>query len=110
MFADDLILIAKTVEELQRKINTLSDFCKEKKLEINEKNPNVWCLIAVTNYVKPLFINNTNIENVKSYKYLGFTIGAKNCSLINTMADLSIKAKRAIFTLNNKIKISFLPP
>ena len=36
MFADDLILIAKTEEELQRKINTLSDFCKEKKLEINE--------------------------------------------------------------------------
>ena len=24
-----------------------------------------------------LFINNTNIENVKSYKYLGFTIVAK---------------------------------
>ena len=57
-----------------------------------------------------LFINNTNIENVKSYKYLGFTIGAKNCSLINTMTDLSIKAKRAIFALNNKIKISLLPP
>ena len=56
-----------------------------------------------------LFINNTNIENVKSYKYLGFTIGAKNCFLINTMADLSIKAKRAIFALNNKIKISLLP-
>ena len=57
-----------------------------------------------------VFINNTNIENVKSYKYLGFTIGAKNCSLINTMVDLSIKAKRAIFALNNKIKISLLPP
>ena len=48
-FADDLILIAKTEEELQRKINTLSDICKE-------KNPNVWCLIAVTNYVKPLYL------------------------------------------------------
>ena len=47
---------------------------------------------------------------MKSYKYLGFTIGAKTCSLINTMADLSIKAKRAIFALNNKIKISLLSP
>ena len=37
MFADDFILIAKTEEELQRKINTLSDFCQEKKAEINEK-------------------------------------------------------------------------
>ena len=110
MFADDLILIAKTEEELQRKITTLSDFCKEKKLEINGKKPKCMVFNHGNKLCKAsLFINNTNIENVKSYKYLGFTIGAKNCSLINTMADLSIKAKRAIFALNNKIKISLLP-
>ena len=54
-------------------------------------------------------IKNKNIENVKSFKYLGFTIGAKNCSFVNTPIDLSIKAKRAIFALNNKIKLSLLP-
>ena len=37
MFANDLILIAKSEEKLQRKINILSDFCNEKKLEINTK-------------------------------------------------------------------------
>ena len=54
-----------------------------------------------------LFINNTNIENVKSYKYLGFTIGAKNYPLVNTLADRVVK--RAIFALNNKIKYPFYP-
>lgn len=49
------------------------------------------------------------MENVKSFKYLGFTIGAKNCSFSNTLNDLSIKANRAIFSLNNRIKLSMLP-
>ena len=54
-------------------------------------------------------IQNEVIENVKSFKYLGFTIGAKNCYFKGTPLDLSIKAKRAIFALNNKIKLSLLP-
>ena len=79
MFADDLILIAKTEEELQRKINTLTDFRKEKKVEINEKKPKCMVFNRGNKLCKAsLFINNTNTENVKSYKYLGFTIGAKN--------------------------------
>ena len=49
-------------------------------------------------------INNVVIENVKSIKYLGFTRTAKNCSFLPTLEDLSIKANRAIYTLNTKSK------
>ena len=36
-------------------------------------------------------INNMVLENVKSMKYLGFTITSKNCSFLPTLEDLSIK-------------------
>ena len=47
-------------------------------------------------------IGDTPIENVKSFKYLGFTISAKNCSFQSTVDDLSLKAKRAIFAIKKK--------
>ena len=54
-------------------------------------------------------INNILLENVKTIKYLGFTISAKNCSFLPTIEDLSLKAGRAIYVLNTKIKLSKIP-
>ena len=56
-----------------------------------------------------LFCNAAHLENVKTFKYLGITVSAKKCSFLPTIDDLSIKANRAIFALNNKIKISQIP-
>ena len=47
------------------------------------------------------------IENVKSVNYLGFTIGETNGNLNGTLASKQIGA---IFALNNRIKLSRLPP
>ena len=62
------------------------------------------------NLIKSVFkVNNTILENVKTTKYLRFTIHTKNCSFVPTLDDLSIKAKRTIYSLNNKTKISKFP-
>ena len=53
--------------------------------------------------------NKTPLDDVKSMKYLGFTISANQSSFAPTLVDLSIKANRAIFALNNTIKLSTLP-
>ena len=50
-----------------------------------------------------------DLENVKNMKYLCFTITSKYCSFIPTLENLSIKAKRVIYSLNSKIKISRYP-
>ena len=55
------------------------------------------------------YINNTSLENVKIFKYLGFTIFARNCSFSPTQDDLSLKAGPAVYALNSKIKWSKLP-
>ena len=51
-------------------------------------------------------LNDREIEDVKSFKYLGYT---KNCSFNETSHDLNIKAKIAIFALNSKLKLSQMP-
>ena len=53
--------------------------------------------------------NKTPLDDVKSMKYLGFTISANQCSFAPTLVGLSIKANRAIFALNNTIRLSTLP-
>ena len=52
---------------------------------------------------------NASLEDVKKFKYLRFSISAKNCSFLPTVEDLSIKATRVVYALNNKIKLSKLP-
>ena len=37
LYADDLIILALSEEELQKKMNVLQNFCNNNKLEINEK-------------------------------------------------------------------------
>ena len=54
-------------------------------------------------------INNNLLENVKTFKYFSFSISANNYSFSPSIEDLSIRANRAIYALNNKIKISKLP-
>ena len=47
---------------------------------------------------------NASLENVKKFKYLGFSTSAKSCSFLPTVEDLSIKATQVVYALNNKIK------
>ena len=58
------------------------------------------------NLIKTKFsIRNMALENVKCIKYLGFTIAAKKCRFIPKLIELSVKARRAIYALNCKVKI-----
>ena len=110
MYADDLVILGQTENELQMCVENLLKYCQRWKLEINTKKTKCIVFNRGNRLCKAnISVNNKSIENVKSIKYLGFTISAKNCNLGNTPVDLSIKAKRAIFALNNRIKLSMLP-
>ena len=111
MYADDLILLSEKKEGLQNLINKVNDFCAEKNLSINAKKTKVMVFNRGNKLIKAdLYCNVTLLDNVKSFKYLGISVSAKNCSFSPTIDDLSTKAERAMFALNNKIKISTIPP
>ena len=110
MYADDIILLANSEAELQQKLNALNIFCKNNKLQINTKKTKCMVFNRGNRLCKAtLKVDNNLIENVKEFKYLGFTVGAKNCSFGGTIKDLCTKTKRAIFSLNSKTKLTFLP-
>ena len=110
MYADDLVAISLSELELQGILNKLEEFCVVWKLEINTKKTKCMVFNRGNKLCKAnILMSGKVIQNVKHFKYLGFTIGAKNCNFTNMLEDLSIKARRAIFALNNKIKLSLLP-
>ena len=51
---------------------------------------------------------NKEIESVSSFNYLGMIINA-NGSLHNSVENLSCKAQRAVYALNNRFPIKRLP-
>lgn len=110
MYADDLILLSDTPEGLQKQIDKLSNYCDQWKLNINLKKTKIMVFNRGNKLIKSTFkVKDSVLENVKSMKYLGFTITAKNCCFLPTLNDLSVKAKRAIYGLNSMIKISRFP-
>ena len=110
MYADDLILLSESKEGLQKQIDKLENYCAKWRLQINSKKTKVMIFNRGNKMIKTTFHSkNAILENVKTFKYLGFSISANNCSFIPTVEDLSIKANRAVYALNNKIKLSRLP-
>ena len=110
MYADDLILLAETEKGLQNQIIKLNIFCDRWNLSINSKKTKVMTFNRGNRLIKTKILsNNTPLDDVKTMKYLGFTISANHCSFTPTIEDLSTKANRTIFALNNTIKLSRLP-
>ena len=110
MYADDLIIIATSPEELQRSLDGLSEYCEKWKLNVNVKKTKCMTFSKRSNIKQHHFhINNTNIQNVREYKYLGITINASNCSFAPTLTNLSQKANRAIFAITSKLPFKKAP-
>ena len=100
MYADDLVLISRSKEGLQRQIDTLQDYCQKWKLDINIKKTKTMIFNRGNKIIKADFnVAGAKIDNVKSLTYLGFTISAKNCSFQSVMDDLSVKALTEQFLL-----------
>ena len=78
MYADDLVIIGESQNVLQEKLNKLNEFCDSWGLKMNTLKTK--CMVfnrgnRLCNL--NIHVKGKNIENIKSFKYLGFTIGAK---------------------------------
>ena len=76
LFADDLVLLATSLDMLQQQIYWLEDFCRCNLLSINTDKTKAMKM-GEANDTMPLYCNNITLEWVDSYKYLGLQINAK---------------------------------
>ena len=81
MYADDLIIMATSKEELQKSLDNLKVFCDKWKLNINYKKTKCMVFSKGTCRKDPKFtIDSKSIETTKEFKYLGITIKSAKCS------------------------------
>ena len=107
LYADDLIIMSTSAESLQKCIKKLEEYCKKWKLQVNLKKTKIMIFNKQGNLIKKykFYYNNTIIENVKEYKYLGFTF---TCSGLDNKgkSNLLKQAKKAWFAIKHYLQKS----
>ncbi len=106
-YADDLVLIAETENDLQCLITTLQDWCVKWRLSVNTDKTKIMHFrnknVPVTDHV--FMINNLPLECVNEYKYLGIIMD-QFMNFDKTAEMLSSSAGRALGAIINKVRVN----
>ena len=73
-FADDQAVTASTKAGLQTLVDKLNDGCKEYDMKINVKKTKVMKIGKATDEQINIKLNDSDIEQVRHFKYLGSTV------------------------------------
>ena len=106
-WADDIVLLAKSNDKLSEMLNLVANYCKENKLTINNKKTK--CLIFNKSgrlIRQKFFLNGSELENVRTYKYLGFVLTPSG-EIKTGLQDLRDRALKSFHILRNKMGESF---
>ena len=96
MYADDIIIVAETPEDLQLGLNILEQYCNEWKLKLNKTKTKI--IVFRKGGLLPRNYDNTELEIVSSFTYLGivFTSGGSFSTAQQTFAG---QAQKAVYKL-----------
>ena len=109
MYADDLVILCKSADELQNAIEELSIYCKQNHLNINQKKSKI--MIFGKGKVpkhKEFTIEGQELEEVISYNYLGFKFSPQ-LAFTDHLNMLNKKARARIGVLFNRLPLKNLP-
>ena len=109
LYADDTVIFSEKPEELQMGLNSVSNYCHLWNLKLNTCK----CKIMIFSRGKvrkypDFFIDNSKIEVVRDFTYLGLKLNYNNRFNI-TQKDLNDRALRAMFLLMKKTRKLSLP-
>ena len=106
-WADDLVMFSDTEEGLQKLLKILEAYCKENELTINTKKTK--CMVFNSSgrlLLRPFYLNDVQLECVRSYKYLGFIITPSG-ELNTGIKDLKDRAFRAFMKIKSDLGTDF---
>ena len=106
LYADDLVLVAETQEDLQTQLDILKDFTDDIKMEVNIGKTKVMVLRKnkrKSHSQKTWFLGEQELQECDSYKYLGVTIKS-NDSFNEHIENINLKAGKAYYSLISKCK------
>ena len=96
LYADDIVLFAKTAEELQKSLDILEEYCDRWKLTVNKSKTKI---VIFRKGGRLPFIKGSKIDIVNKFCYLGIVFTSGGASF-ETQKTVSGQALKAIFTLN----------
>lgn len=109
LYADDTILLAESVDDLQKELDTLNSYCNNWDLKVNSDKTKIVIFSRGKIRNLPSFnFNNDSIDVVFEYKYLGIVFNY-NGSFVKAKKHLVDQATRAMFALITKARQLCLP-
>ena len=104
LYADDIVLLAKDETELQKSVKGIESFCRDWGLTVNTDKSKVLVFNRPGKLVKTnILYNNTTLENVCNYKYLGLLFNSSGKFEI-ARKDLVDRGLKAMFKLTSTFK------
>ena len=103
LYADDIVLIAPTEENLQLMLDTMNSWCRKWKLTVNQEKTKVihFRTSSVNRSTFEFKCGDKDIEYTSSYKYLRLWLH-EHLNLNKSVSELSKSASRALSTLYTK--------
>jgi len=109
MYADDTVLLSDSAAGLQKALNSLEQYCKDWRLNVNCSKTKVVVFGGRSSQAKYNFkYNDKCVEIVNGYKYLGVYFN-ENGSFVQCKNQLIKQAERAMFALLNRCRALHLP-
>ena len=107
-YADDIVLICESEQDLQTLLNVVNDWCKKWSVTVNTSKTKIIHFRKRgherTSY--PLELNNTALEVVTKYKYLG-TWMTEHFDCTKNVNMLSAAGSRALWSVIGKTKDNY---
>ena len=104
LYADDTILLSESPEDMQQQLNIFNDYCKLWNLKVNVNKTKI--VIFGRGRQLPnthFYFNDTHVEVVDEFKYLG-VVFSKNNSFKENIKQLYDKAVRAMYGVLSKCR------
>ena len=95
-YADDLVLIAKSVDDLQESLNSLYSYCAHNKLTVNISKSKIMHFTKKINKINKrntMYYGTSSLEWVAKFKYLGI-IKKKNNTFWRALENLCQQRKK----------------
>ncbi len=102
-WADDLILVSKSAKGLQCCLDILQEYCTKWRLRVNESKTKIMAVGKSGSEL--IFFNNTLLDYVKEFKYLGIII-SNNGKWNKAVNDRCEKSNRAVWLIRKAISVT----
>jgi hypothetical protein len=107
VWADDIIIMSESEKGLRGMLNALDEYCKENELQINTDKTKCMIFNKTGRLIRKSFsLNDTEIETVREFKYLGFLLTPSG-EIRSGLKDLRDRAMKAYYSLKSTLGTAF---